>query len=308
MELLSIGVKEGSEKVKSLLSKEIENFSKEGFYINSELNDVGDIHFLNYKTDNLNLNKCKNIRKIFVHCVANILADVILDIYQQKYLNRYIAENYYYFSKSEKDKVKEKAIEFLNKGESFSTGGMIFKVSRKSKIIKSIVEYLETTDEIIIEGFINFRLRFFIDSIEEAVEKAVEEFLIEKEYNEFIKVLQYFVEIQEPKIELVNILIKGDKDYLLFDKNYRLINNDFFEEIADEIAESDINHDDLLVSSLITIAPNKVVIHFEYNNSYSSNEYEELIKIIKNIFEDKVSICRGCKLCNKNNVNTPQNE
>ena len=34
--------------------------------------------------------------------------------------------------------------------------------------------------------------------------------MVEKEYNEFIKLLKYFVEIQESKVDEVNILIEEE--------------------------------------------------------------------------------------------------
>ena len=47
-----------------------------------------------------------------------------------------------------------------------------------------------------------------IDEIEMAIEMSVDDFIIQKEYNEFIDLLRYFVELQEPRIDLVNVIKK----------------------------------------------------------------------------------------------------
>ena len=59
-----------------------------------------------------------------------------------------------------------------------------------------------------------------------------------------------------------------------------------------EITEGEINYDDLLVSSLITLAPRKVVIH-----SIGHFRNKELMETIKNVFYGRVIICQGCDVC-----------
>lgn len=59
-----------------------------------------------------------------------------------------------------------------------------------------------------LEGFVRFRLKDIIDEIEMAIEMSVDDFIIQKEYNEFIDLLRYFVELQEPRIDLVNVIKK----------------------------------------------------------------------------------------------------
>ena len=62
----------------------------------------------------------------------------------------------------------------------------------------------------------------------------------------------------------------------------------------------DINYDDLLISSLISLAPKKIIIH-----RISQFTNKELLNTIFNIFLDKVIICTECELCYQNIV---QNE
>ena len=42
--------------------------------------------------------------------------------------------------------------------------------------------------------------------------------------------------------------------YLLYDQEGRMINNEDLEDLSEEIKEKDMNKDDLLISSLITLA------------------------------------------------------
>jgi len=291
VELLCIGIKDSLDDINKILDRQIDLFKKEDFNIDRKVSKIGDTTFLKYELEDMSNIKYSNIRNIFKHYIANAISDIVLDQYQQKIITRLVNERCYYFNKSERERIKNKTIDFLKSNEYITTEGIMYRISKKARILKAVIEYLDIYDEIIIEGFINFRLRFFMDTIEEAIDKNIEDYLMEKEYTEFIKILQYFVDIQEPKIDVVNVVISENK-YELYDDRKRLINNDFLEEIADELSESNINYDDLLISSLITIAPRKVIIHIR-----SGDEKDEIIKIIENVFTNKSIICQGCELC-----------
>jgi putative sporulation protein YtxC len=149
------------------------------------------------------------------------------------------------------------------------------------------MEHLESNDELVLEGFIRFRMKDFTRELEEAVDRAVDDLLIEKEYTEFIKLLRYFVEIQEPKVEEVHVLLGEDKKYTLLDSSLHVINNDILEDLAKEITDKEISHDDLLISSLITIAPRKITIH-----QFDKIKNTELLNTISNVFSGKVTMSK----------------
>src|SRR5699024_9866942 len=122
------------------------------------------------------------------------------------------------------------------------------------------VSYMEENNELIINGFTRFRLKYYIEDLEEAIDAGAEDYLMEREYNEFIGLLQYFVDVQEPKIETLHILIDHEHNYLLLNNNYQHIQNNYLEELASEFLDGEIKYEDLLISSLITIAPTKIYI------------------------------------------------
>lgn len=302
MELLSIGIGERYKEVEKIFNEQLKYINREGVHIKIETNNVGDMIFLKYEIDDDNV-VYKNTKKIFIHYIANVIADIIIEIYQDKILNRIISENYFYFSKEEKEAIKQRGLAKLQTKEQIVSGGITYQINRKARILKFLIDYLENNNEIIIEGFMDFRLKFYINTVEDILDKAAEEIALEREYNEFIKILQYFVNIQESKVNLVNVVIK-ENNYLLFDENGVKIDNDFFEEIADEIEESDINRDDILISTLITIAPKKIVVHGDQREGKKINN---IVKIIERVFENRVSICEGCKWCNIKNKKDVKN-
>ncbi|HZK34761.1 MAG TPA: putative sporulation protein YtxC, partial [Bacillota bacterium] len=157
----------------------------------------------------------------------------------------------------------------------------------RSRVWKRIKDHLASNNELVLEGFIRFRMKDFICELEDAVDRAVDDLLIEKEYTEFIKLLRYFVEIQEPKVEEVHVLMREDKKYTLLDSNLYIINNDILEDLAKEISDKEISYDDLLISSLITIAPRKITIH-----QFDKFQNAELLNTINNVFDGRVTMSK----------------
>ncbi|RYD06895.1 hypothetical protein N752_01845 [Desulforamulus aquiferis] len=56
--------------------------------------------------------------------------------------------------------------------------------------------------------------------------------------------------------------------------------------------DNEINYEDLLISALITIAPNKIVFHTNLQD-----QPETTMETIKSVFAGRVSECSGCTLC-----------
>ena len=132
------------------------------------------------------------------------------------------------------------------------------------------------------------------EDIDFIIDKVVEKYMVEKEYSEFIKLLKYFVEIQDSKLETVNIIIDPNGKYFIRDKDGNDMLREFLNELSGEkITEN--NLEDLIISGLITNAPKSINIHGVQNCIN-----KEIIDTINNVFADRVHICEKCELCKSN--------
>ncbi|MEW6695961.1 MAG: putative sporulation protein YtxC [Bacillota bacterium] len=288
---LSIGATQHIDLLKDRLGREL--YANEGDRIRIKLteNPAGNITFLSCNFDGtLCGGRQLDDELLFRHFVADIISDLILNHWERAILTDIIRENYYYFNDDEKKIILQYSLDYAN-GEKVSPGRMD-RLDRKNFIIKRLVELLEQSNSIVIDGFIRFRLKEYINDIKESVDQAVDDFLMEREYREFIQLLKYFVEIQEPKVDIVNVLINSMGSYKLYDDKHKPISNEFLEGFILDVMDHEINYEDLLISALITIAPNKIVFHCSPQYKSSST-----IETIRNVFENKVALCSGCKLC-----------
>ncbi|TBL70047.1 putative sporulation protein YtxC [Paenibacillus thalictri] len=162
---------------------------------------------------------------------------------------------------------------------------------RIMKLTDALHRYLQEYTDLNVQGFIRFRLPDYIDELREVVEYAIDEYLMDKQYQEFISLLKYFVYIQEAKIPVAHLIHNGGNEFTLLNDELEPIDTEHVEgTVTVEMIEKDINFENMIVSTLITVSPQKIMIH--------TREPEvQVISTIMQIFEDRTEICGYCKLC-----------
>jgi putative sporulation protein YtxC len=277
MQLFSIGIDDKDIYLKDLIQKKSSVPWIEGLYI--EENRVGDLIFLSYSISlALPREKVEEKKDRLRLIIADTLSNMIMDDMQSIIVQRIIQNEYFYFERKDQDRILRDALAIMWGGRNPIVNAETIREQWRYRIWDRLMDHLETNDELVFDGFITFRLKDFIGELEDAVERAVDDLLIENEYNEFIKLLQYFVEIQDPKMDEVHVLQQEDKRYVLLDSDFKVIHNEMLEQLAREITDKEISHDDLLISSLITIAPCKITIH-----EYDKIKNIELLNTISNV-------------------------
>ncbi|OGO79051.1 MAG: hypothetical protein A2Y23_14535 [Clostridiales bacterium GWB2_37_7] len=296
MFLVTIGAINYADNVKDFIYNQLDVLKQEGFDLTCEHYYVNNNIFIKcgFKDNLLNrLTEKKNFDE-FKFCLSRIITESILNNWETKLIKKILKDNYFYLNEKEREAICKNAVKLLQEDKGMLPGGF-YKLTRKNKVMRDILEYLTNNDTIIIDGIVNFRLHSYIKELSETVERAIEMFITEREYNEFIKLLKYFVEIQECKLDVLHLTPIADGKYLLMDGNKNKVNAEFYEEIRLDISERDINYDDLLISTLITISPRKIYLH-----NLNSFNNKELVRTITNVFSDRISICPGCEMCSSN--------
>lgn len=287
MQLFSIGVSKDLKLDEENLTHGLKSIAENGIKVAVNSNVCGPITYYSLKVEDIQ--GFSNIARIRNY-IAEAISDIIVNQIDKLIIKRLINKYYHYFSEDEKEEIEKIAYNVLEDDVNKET----FKLAKKEQIFVLVRDFLKESDYIDLEGFVNFRLRDFIRELSEVTDKAVDEFLMKKEYNEFIGLLKYFVELQDSKIEILNIVVDKGGKFKLYDENNELISNDFVNEIVAELKDGAISDGDALISTLITIAPKKIFFH-SINNMRDS----EILDTIKKVFDGKVEICYGCELCSK---------
>ncbi len=250
-----------------------------------------DTHFVKIFCDEQISEKLHNMFNINI---ANVLYEIVIDEFYKKDMEIFLGDTYFFLKYDEIKEIKENSIKVLKGKETIIDENSIYYMNKKNIIIDKIVKCIIENKEININGFITFRMKELKDDLEKIIDKIVEKYMAEKEYNEFIKLLKYFVEIQDSKVEEIDIIIKEDGKYSIQDKDGNDIEQKVFSDLSDLKYKENTNMDDMIISMLITNSPEKIIIHCRDNCRNL-----DLIDTIKKVFTNRVEMCDNCKICEK---------
>ena len=206
--------------------------------------------------------------------ISKELTEILIKIVKEVLLKEHIEKLYKQDYSLGLEKIYLKSLGSFNKKELLIKEIIFYKINN----------YILNNNYIDIDGFLKFRIKELGDYINNVCEEGFEEYLLEKDYDEFISVLKYFINTQETKIDTLKVYIRKDKSFILYDGNDNIINNESDEEIINMFIKENLNYEDFLISTLISLCPNHIIIY----DSLKTNSSIEIIDTIKSIFGDKV--------------------
>lgn len=234
----------------------------------------------------------EDIVYIFKHQLAEILAEHIINKWEAEFLWREILRNCRGSSNEERQQVFEKSTSLMRKCHDNESLNLIMNYGRKNRIAHRLFDFMNDNHQIVVEGFVTFYLRDYINEMKFSVELACEEMKTQKEYNDFVNLLRYFVDTQISRIREVNLMPGEAGFFRLWDGEGNQIDEQFMNYYLDDMLMEEISLDDVLVSILITIAPQCIILH---NSSNLPNS--ESVQMIRKVFQERISECMGCERC-----------
>ena len=219
----------------------------------------------------------------FYEFLCNLLQEVVIEFYEGKLIKQLINYNYFYFDEYEKNKIAENCIE-LKDSEEYK-----ILINDKGYIKNKIKDYIAENKTIILDGFVYFRLQEYTKCLDNLVDTAVNQFVIEKEYTEFVDLLRIYVESRLPEFSVLHLIYnKGESILLDSQKNVVSVSDNIYN--AKYLSDISFSSNDYALNTLLTLLPEKIEIHL-------IDEEDEFINTIKLIFENRVSICTDCNIC-----------
>ncbi|WP_058486153.1 putative sporulation protein YtxC [Defluviitalea phaphyphila] len=293
MIVLTIGAMKNIKKIKEYIDLEFQKITPKILIPTCTISKRGNISFLYYKINDDILAKNYNFffSDAFKLYASSALANLILEITRFDIIRDILQNKFSKYSSSEHNKLVNTIREFFYSKINDNNKSYL-NYSYRKEILDSLMDFFEESNEFLLEGFIQFRLKEYKKHLEEVVLYIVKEYETQKEYKEFINLLKYFVDEQEVKEEIIHIIGTKDGNFKIYNKDKKDITEKCKEEFIQDFNIKDINYDDLLVSTLITTTPKQIVIH-----NYNLIKNKALIETISNIFQDRVKLCSECEFC-----------
>ena len=154
---------------------------------------------------------------------------------------------------------------------------------------KNIKEYVKENKAMILDGFVYFRLRAYLEYLDEVVDSGVNQFVIEKEYREFISLLRVYVESKVPEYNLLHLIYINGESILLDEKrNIVSVSENIYN--AKYLSDISFSSNDFALNTLLCLLPRRIEIHL-------IDDEDEFINTLMLIFEGRVTICKDCDIC-----------
>ncbi|MEI7025983.1 putative sporulation protein YtxC [Paenibacillus sp. y28] len=214
---------------------------------------------------------------------AQAIADYIIEHEERPLLRGIITREYGYGDSGELEVIEPYCLRLLDPSDEHGFEEMTALQRRKNKIIASVQEYFREDIRLHMNGFIRFRLNEYWSELRDVAEYAMDEYVMDKQYQDFISLLKYFVYVQDTKMPVAHLLHNGGHEFSLLNEHMVPIETKPA-EVTFELSGKEINFEDMIVSTLITMSPQRIYIH--------THEPEApVIQTIMNIFEHRTVLC-----------------
>ena len=270
----TICIKTNHTKSINYLLENLKNLKLDDVYFSCHKFNVYNNILIHYKGNNLEL---------FLSTISNILVFLVLDIYENTIISNILHRDYFYFDNIEKKKI-------LDKTKNICYDDIEIFTKKESILFNTFYRFLKENDKLFLKGFITFRLKKYISELEKSIDTAINSYLIEKEYSEFVSLLKLYINTEESKIDEVHLIYNTEKPILL-DKNKNIIKTDINLLNAKYLSDISFSSLDRVLNTLLNIVPKKIYLHL------MDQEINEFVNTLILIFEKRISICRDCNIC-----------
>lgn len=230
-------------------------------------------------------------RDEILYCVANVLSDAIINSWEPT-LVRDILDREYGFLKS------GERMQVLQQVNGDMTPGAIMtrhKIRRKGFVLDQLHGYLRTNDRLSLEGFVAFRLREYVNALNQHVEESVNDVLVAREYEQWTQLLRDFSLPEVNSRDLVHVLFDPDNGWSLCDETGEVLQDRLLDEYQWWYSERGMDHPDLLITGLIVLRPQRIILH----DPLGIADHAGVVSSLEEIFLERLKQCHGCPLCDE---------
>lgn len=291
METIAIGSSEGIDEIRASLERQFRRAEKrEGLQVGLLDVDRGHWRFVGCRLASMpaqagGTDAVSAVRR----CVADALGEVICGHWEERLVRRLIRAHYDYFDAEEQGRIFGYASHRLREADATRGAG----ISRRARVLARLQEYLDAHNNLILDGFVTFRLKDYMEELEETVDRAVDEYLLEREFEEFVHLLRHFVESQEPRVDTVHVVRLASGSFQILGVDGSVLRADALTGHAPGAPGPEIDGDDVLISALVTMAPRTIHLHRLSERA----DLKDAVETLRRVFPARLRECAGCPRC-----------
>lgn len=271
----SIALKTNNSHVLEYFKKELENINFDNIYFSFK-------EFKHYK--NIIIHYTGNDNELFINKLSTLLSFFVIYELEEDFLKHIIFKNYFYFSYYERELILNNCFDIMVDSKKY--------LRNKFNVLFVLFKnYLLSHKNIFLYGTITFKFGKYFEILNCIVDDAVNSFIIEKEYLEFISLMKLYVNSQKNIADIIHVIYSKNSTILLDkDKNIIKTSKDVF--TAKFLSDISFSENDYTLNTILELLPNKIYIHL------IDNTIDEFINTLNLIFEKRIIFCNDCNICN----------
>ena len=215
----------------------------------------------------------------FNSLISDLLTCLVFDNFEYELLKKLTIQNYFYFDSIETNKVLNICEEILCDSDEFA-----FE-NRYNILFDSFYEHISSNNKLYLTGFLFFKNKKYFKHLEDTIDIAVNKFIIEREYLEFISLLKVYINSHSSEISLVNLYYDESKPKL-FDEDNNIIDVRADNFDMKYLSDISFSSNDYILNALLTLIPQKIIIHLQ------DTKTDDFINTLSLIFENRITICK----------------
>lgn len=266
----SFCIKNNNEEILNYLLRKIENINMDELYISKT-------EFKYYKNIIVHYKGTQSDK--FINKLSLVLTKCVIKFYEKKLIKTIVATDYFYFNDLEREIILNNCEELL-----------IEDALRKEQIFLSTRDYIEDNKFFILDGFVNFRLFKYKNQLSEIVDSAVNKYIIDKEYHEFVQLLKAYINSQKSRTGTVHVIYKNEGPILLDESGEVIVYEGKYLK-PKYLSDISFSSKDYCLNELLNLLPQKIIVHL-------ITELDEFINTLQLIFKGRIIICEECNVCN----------
>lgn len=224
-----------------------------------------------------------SIEEYVCHQISQLLTKYFFTHIEKELVHQLIVKQYQSSYPHDMDEIEERTYQRLRKMQQEH-------LACQEQIAKHIYYFLSENHHLAIDGYIHFGMKPFKKWLSKYVQEAIDEYLLDREYKEFIELLKYFVSIQKPRFVCVHVIHHASKTFKLLKEDGTPIVANELDGTFHEMIGHSFSGEDFIVGALLSTAPEHVILH-------TNKPDENVIRTLVQIFDERITICSGCHTC-----------
>lgn len=224
-----------------------------------------------------------NFYESFHPLLVNVFTKHIISLKEEEWLLD-IIESIFYFKDHEEQVQILSIARSIMEGDHEDIPRIKNRYSREESIYQAFSSFLVEEASFYYESFLKFRLKSYFEYLVETVEIAIDEYMLEQEYQQMVENFRLYIKESRPVIQQLHVVVDHDT-FFIYNDRYQLLEPKEIEKYYNESLkfEEGLRIEQMIISPLVSFAPQKLTI-------YTDDMDHGIVQTIQSIFEERVSV------------------